>query len=137
MPHDDPNWFLNRVPATPEEIDEALAELWTRLGHPSQATQMSLSSRLSLLTSVKFVRALDHAASQIDAGSGQLAKSLRNLQSALDERIKDYTAASDRTAAALVKWTRWLAVATVVLAVFTAVLAIEAGHRFGHTFGWW
>lgn len=135
---EDPNWVVNRLPKSEEETEAALQELYARLGRSgSEVGQLSLATRIGVITNIKQAKMLDRATAEIGSSSTQLAKSLGNLQRALDDRIKQFGDASDAASRALVRWTKWLAFATVVLAALTAVLALEAVQRLGHTFGWW
>ena len=91
-----------------------LENLYADLDHPNPTSQMSLASRINALSNLRLTEAINRTASEIESARAVLGES---------------AAASDRSAAALVFWTKWLAFATIVLAGLTAVVAVEAAHR--------
>lgn len=67
-------------------------------------------------------KAIEQAGSEINSARETIAKVGTNLE----KTMKANAEASDRTTAALVKWTRQLVIATWVLGLLTGVLALVA-----------
>lgn len=77
--------------------------------------------------------AIQHTAGEIDSARQTVAKVGTNLEKTmeavvgrLETSLSASAAASDRTAQALVDWTKRLVIATWVLGGLTAVLAVDA-----------
>jgi uncharacterized protein YgbK (DUF1537 family) len=110
-----------RFPTTTHDVRDAIQEIWPKLDTNSQS---SLGSQLEALTTAELAGTISVATERLEADVDRIAVVMGSFESTMKEQIGAAVAASDRAAAALVRWTKVLAFATIALVLATAALVL-------------
>lgn len=123
--------FLERLPDTDPEIRAGLSLLWLDVGKSGhEGQQLSLGSRIRILTHIEAMRATREAVNTLTAALGHLTEEANESANNLIASIAGLTAESERTGQRLATWTMVLAFGTVGLALATiALVVVEAMKR--------
>ena len=134
----EPTFDPKKLPTFDAEIRKHLEHWYELLSKGgSEVSQLSLGSRISTISNLDLSRAIGRTAVEIGSAQERMANVGTNLQNAIQvstdkliAAVDESSRASEKHAAALVKWTKWLVVATAILGFLTAVLAIDAAMKW-------